>query len=925
MQSVFTIDDNGQGMEEVRAFLRERGYSVTESSPETCAELRFTKFVVDRASVQVILLNRDDLRIIYVNDAACRALGYTRKELTQMALIDIDPWCYERDDPELAEKWKSFHETRHVRFETRYRAKDGRIYPVEIQANFLEFEGNEYRCCFVTDISERKRDEEARWMSRFIVDNASIGIYRGREDGRILYANEHSARMLGYTREELSSMRFSDIVPAITEESWKEYRRQLRAEGFLKFEAVHRRKDGTTLPVEVTVNYLDFGDHPFSCSFAQDITERKKAEEALLESEKKFRLLTETSPNAIIVIRGDRIVYANPAATHVSGFTREQLMHMEFWNFVHGDFRDAARERVLARMRGEPVSSSFEYRLVGSRGEDKWVVAASVPMDYEGAPAILISFADITEVKRAEEALRESEARLKLAMDMAKLVQWEFDGTTGMFCFDNQFYTLYGTSADREGGALMSAETYVRRFVHPEDMADVIAVIQRVLSNRDGASTGGMEHRIIRADGEERYISVRFDVIRDREGRLVRTRGANQDITDRKRAEEERKNLETQLHQARKMDAVGQLAGGISHDFNNILTAILGFSEVMMMRMEQGNPFRHHVRQIQGAAEKAVDLTRGLLAFSRKQVLHKEPFDLHEVVDGLQKILRRLIPEDIDLRVKTSATGMTVIADKGQIEQVLMNLVTNARDAMPTGGLLTIEAGPVVMEEDTCHAHGFGMPGRYARIAVEDVGCGMDEETREKIFEPFFTTKEVGKGTGLGLSIIYGIVKQHNGFITVDSFPGRGTKFCVYLPLVDQEKQKLSALGRPEPAPGGTETILLAEDDDVVRELNRAILADAGYTVIETSDGREALEMFRERGSSVDMLVTDVIMPTMDGKRLYEEITGIRPAMKVLFMSGYSTDILDGRGFSDDGINFLPKPVLPSELLRRLREILDRK
>jgi PAS domain S-box-containing protein len=924
MQSVFTIDDNGQGMEEVRAFLRERGYSVTESSQETCAEQRFTKFVVDRASVQVIVLNRDDLRIICVNDAACRALGYTREELTQMALVDIDPWCYERDDPELAEKWKNFHETRHARFETRHRAKDGRIYPVEIQVNFLEFEGKEYNCCFVTDISERKRDEEARWMSRFIVDNASIGIYRGREDGRILYANEHSARMLGYTREELSSMRFSDIVPAITEESWIEYRRQLRAEGFLKFEAVHRRKDGTTLPVEVTVNYLEFGDHPFSCSFAQDITERKKAEEALRESEKKFRLLTETSPNAIIVIRGDRIVYANPAATHVSGFTREQLLNMEFWNFVQGDFREVARERLLARMRGEPVSNRYEYRIIDSKGEDRCVLATSVPMDYEGTHAILVNFTDITETKRAEESLRESEARLKLAMEMAKLVQWEFDATTGMFRFDDQFYTLYGTSAEREGGTLMSAESYVRRFVHPEDMADVIAVMQLVLSNRYEASTGGMEHCIIRADGAERHISVRFDVIRDREGRIVRTRGANQDITERKRAEEQRMNLEEQLHQAQKMDAIGQLAGGVAHDFNNILTAIMGFAEVTAMRMEQGDPHEHHVRQILSAAERAADLTRSLLVFSRKQVLHVRAIEVCEVVDGVKKMLRRLIPEDIDFRVKSAATGMIVMADKGQIEQVLMNLVTNARDAMPTGGILTIEAGPVVVDDDTCYAHGFGIPGRYARIAVEDTGCGMDEETREKIFEPFFTTKQVGKGTGLGLSIIYGIVKQHNGFITVDSLPGRGTTFCVYLPLVDQEKQELSALGRPEPAPGGTETILLAEDDDVVRELNRAILEDAGYTVIETSDGREALEMFKERGACVDILVTDLIMPTMDGKRLYEEIAGIRPDMKVLFMSGYSTEILDGRGFSDDGINFMPKPVLPSELLKRLREILDR-
>jgi CheY-like chemotaxis protein len=372
------------------------------------------------------------------------------------------------------------------------------------------------------------------------------------------------------------------------------------------------------------------------------------------------------------------------------------------------------------------------------------------------------------------------------------------------------------------------------------------------------------------------------------------------------------------------MEAIGQLAGGIAHDFNNILTAIMGFAEVVALRMEQGNPLERHVRQIQVAAERAADLTRGLLAFSRKQVLHTKAFDVHEIIDGVKKMLRRLIPEDVDFRVKTAAMEMIVMADRGQVEQVIMNLVTNARDAMPAGGVLTLESGPGSIDDGFVKRNGFGIPGRYARIMVRDTGCGMDEETRAKIFEPFFTTKTVGKGTGLGLSITYGIVKQHNGFITVDSWPGRGTTFCVYLPLADREKQDLPETRRPDHAPAGTETVLLAEDDDMVRELNRTILEEAGYIVIETSDGREALDTFKERGSDVDILVTDVIMPNMDGKRLYEEIIKIRPGIKVLFISGYSTDTLDARYALDDGYDFMPKPVMPSELLKRLRDILDR-
>lgn len=922
MKSVFTIDDNGRGSEEIREFLRERGYPFSETSPETCAELRFNQFAIERSIVQIFLLTKDQ-RIIYVNDAACRSLGYTREELKRMSVRDIDPGFFSLNDLELSELWSRFRKTGYGTFETNHRAKDGRVYPVEIHCNFMEFEGKDYSCCFVTDISERRKAEEALRISQFIVDKASIGICRGHEDGRILYANEHIARMLGYTREELCSMTYFDIIPDMGEKRWRDHRLLLRTAGSRKLEAIHRRKDGSTFPVEVNINYIEFGNEPFSCSFTQDITVRKKAEKALKASEGKFRLLIETSPNAIIVICGQRIVYANHAAKQVSGFTGEQLRGKEFWEFVHEDFREGVRKRIEARLLGEPLPSRYEYKIINSSGEEIWVVAASVPMEYEGTAAILVTLADITEAKRTEEALRESEARLKLAMHMARLVHWEFDGASSMFRFDDQFYTLYGTSAEQEGGAFMSAETYVRRFVHPEDMADVIAVIQRVLSNRDGASTGGMEHRIIRADGDERHISVRFDVIRDREGRMLRTRGANQDITEWKRAEEERKNLEAQLHQIQKMEAIGQLAGGIAHDFNNILTAIMGFAEMAAMRMEQGNPSQHHIGQILAAAERAADLTHGLLAFSRKQVLHKRAVNVHEVVEGLRKMLCRLIPEDIDFRVKNVEKGLTVLADKGQIEQVLMNLVTNARDAMPDGGLLTVETGLGVIDGDFVRRHGFGVPGAYAVMCVGDTGCGIDEETREKIFEPFFTTKKVGKGTGLGLSIIYGIVKQHNGFLTVDSSPGQGAVFCVYLPLADDGEREQPDASSAEPVPGGSETVLLVEDDDAVRELTRRILEQAGYAVIETADGREALERFRERPESIDILVTDVVMPNMDGKKLCEEIVNLRPDMKVLFVSGYAADILDARGVPGDGIDFMAKPALPSELLKKLRVILD--
>ena len=922
MKSVFIVDDNGQGMEKARSLLVEQGYSVCDSGPDTGDAMRFTQFAMDRACIQIFWLLENG-RLVYVNEAACRSLGYGHEELTGMSVYDIAPYCTVE---EYAALWRQVRKQGDDRFEAVHQSRDGRAYPVEIQSNFVAFEGREYCCCFVTDISERKLTEEKLLLHEFCVEKAGIGIFQVATDGEISMVNEQACQSLGYSSDELCAMTVFDIDPAITRKKRLDIRAILDVQGCATHETIHRRRDGTTFPVEITSNNIEFHGKSYTYSFAKDISERKLAEQALRENERIFRLLTEISPNAIILIREERIEYANPAAVEISGLSTDELAGTEFWRFIHEEFRDRAREQVLRLQRGEIASSRNEYLAYTGSGEERWFMASSAAMEYGGAPAIITTLVDITETKRTEAALRESEARLKLAMDVAKLVQWEFDATTGMFLFDEQFYTLFGTSTEREGGPQMPVTVYMRKFVHPDDIPTVKAEVERCLTTEEGTTNGQMEHRIVRTDGKERFITVRYWIIRDSEGRVVRAHGVSQDISERQRAEEERKKLETQLHHVRKMEAVGQLAGCIAHDFNNILTAIMGFAEIMLMKMGNKGPFLHHTRQIMEAGERAAELTQGLLAFSRKQVLHVQLLDPGEIVDGVKKMLRRLIPEDIDFRVKSTVNGMTVMADRGQIEQVLMNLVTNARDAMHTGGVLTLESGYGTIDQSFMKTHGFGKPGAYAMLSIADTGVGMDRETQEKIFEPFFTTKKVGKGTGLGLSIIYGIVKQHDGFITVDSTPGQGTTFRIYLPLVNSEREEMIKPGirlLDMPA-GGTETVLLAEDDDMVREMNRAILEEAGYTVIEAVDGQEALDMYRENRFQIDILVTDLIMPNIGGKRLFEEIRIIRPDAKFLFMSGYAEEVLDARGGLDDKFNFMPKPVMPSELLKKLRELLDR-
>jgi signal transduction histidine kinase len=394
------------------------------------------------------------------------------------------------------------------------------------------------------------------------------------------------------------------------------------------------------------------------------------------------------------------------------------------------------------------------------------------------------------------------------------------------------------------------------------------------------------------------------------------------DVTEQIKAKGEREHLQAQLFQAQKMEAVGQLAGGVAHDFNNILTAIIGFSTLMEMKMAADDPQRTSVNQILAAADRAAELTRSLLAFSRKQIINPQPADLNQIVQQTGRFLQRIIGEDIELRMTFNEEHLPVNVDSVQIEQVLMNLATNARDVMPDGGVLFIGTELVEIGENFIRAHGFGTPGEYALITVTDTGSGMDEEVRKRIFEPFFTTKEVGRGTGLGLSIVYGIIKQHNGFINVYSEPGQGTTFTIYLRLHRAESELKPGAVQTVPVEG-TETILVADDDAMLRNIAEEVFRSYGYTVITAEDGQDAVEKFIQNRERIAMVVLDVIMPKMNGKDAYEQIRKLSPGCKVIFMSGYTDDIIHKRGLLDVGLAFVSKPLRPEKLLQKVREVLD--
>jgi len=426
-------------------------------------------------------------------------------------------------------------------------------------------------------------------------------------------------------------------------------------------------------------------------------------------------------------------------------------------------------------------------------------------------------------------------------------------------------------------------------------------------------------------DGKIIPVLYNASVYKDAQGRTAGTFAAVRDITEQKLAEEEKKKLEAQFRQAQKMEAIGTLAGGVAHDFNNILTTIIGNANLALMEVGKDDTLREEIEEIKIAGERAVSLTRQLLAFSRKQVIKPEVLDLNEVINETEKMLKRMIGEDVEFQTVFEHELWKVYADSGQIDQVIMNLAVNARDSMPQGGKLTIETANVDLNENYFREHAIEgeKPGHYVMLVVSDTGSGIDKETREHIFEPFFTTKEMGKGTGLGLSTVYGITKQSNGFIWVYSEPGQGTTFKIYLPRVEEGAEQEEKERTPVDDLNGSETCLIVEDDDTVRDLARQILERYGYSVLEAETGEDALMVSEEHEGPIHLLLTDVVMPKMSGRELAKRLQSLRSEIKVIYMSGYTDDAIVHHGVLASGLNFIGKPFMPEGLARKVREVLD--
>lgn len=687
---------------------------------------------------------------------------------------------------------------RHVHIDLRAKDKAGAWKWVGLNGNVVERDHAGLPIRIAGALQDNSKGKEIEYELRLfqsVIDRASFSCFWMDSNGRFTYVNDRACQSLGYSRDELLNMGVTDIDAPYISKVWRAFWERLLRDRAVTFETVHRRKDRSDFPVEITANYVKFGEHELSCAYVNDLSEQK----------------------------------------------------------------------------------------------------------------------------RAESALRQNEERLRQAIRVSEIGIFDHDHRSGAVYWSRRQREIHGWGRDEP----ISLQAFMN-LVHPDDSESIGAEVRRA---HDPSSDGvwDVDHRIVRRDGSVRWLTARSQTFFEGEGpnrHPFRTVGAVRDVTQEKLAEFEQGKLQAQLIQAQKMESVGRLAGGVAHDFNNMLSVILGRASLVLDAMDPGAPFRADLEDIESAASRSADLTRQLLAFARKQTIAPQVLNMNDIVDGMLSMLLRLIGEDIRLNWVKCPNLWNIKIDPVQVDQILANLLVNARDAIRDAGSITIETHNAEFDAAYCATNPGAVPGQFVLLAVSDDGRGMDEETLRTVFEPFFTTKAQGKGTGLGLATVYGIVKQNEGFVSVYSEPEKGTTFKIYVPRHASTPIAIPDARNDMPPVGGTETILLVEDNLMVLELNETLLKTLGYTVLPASSPADAIRIADEYGGTIHLLLTDIVMPGMNGRDLAKRLTGKLPGLQCLFTSGYTANVIAHRGVLEDGVHFVQKPVAIRTLAAKIREVL---
>lgn len=809
------------------------------------------------------------------------------------------------------------------------RVADGEIPDTVWAAGVLEFEGvaeGLVELARRTQTSQQAlSDSEER--QRLLVDLApeTVAIH---SDGAVVFVNKAGIEMLGaHSAEQVLGKPVIEFVHPDYRPAVLDRIRSMMQTGMPApmLDEKLLRLDGTAIDVELVARPFTHNGKPAVLVVARDITLRKSLYELLKRSEEIHRLVLDNVNEIVYLVEfpsGDpmrgEVVFVSGKVREILGcdpraFTEDPAL----WSsIIHPDDVQSI-EGVTRRMFERKQEVVREYRMRHLRtGEEIWVEDRVTPrLDPRGNVVGIFGVArDMTERRRAEVALRESEERYRELFENANDIVYSHD-MSGRFISVNRAGELI-SGYSRQEVATMNITSIVAPEYHQK-------IKQLVTAGTDNGLPPSYEIEIVRKDGRRvpLEISARFAY---RNGKAVGVHGIARDITERKQSAEALKGAEEQLRQSQKMDAVGRLAGGIAHDFNNLLTAIDGYADMLLSRIGTESPHRRHVEEIRKAADRAAMLTRKLLAFSRRRPVQPVVLDLNTVVADMDAMLRRLIGEDIQLTTSLAPDTWSIKAEAGQIEQVILNLALNARDAMPTGGTLRIGTRNVEIASEDGERRTDGRSGPFVLLSVSDTGTGIDEATRSHLFEPFFTTKAVGKGTGLGLSVVYGIVTQSGGWVEVVSEVARGTELKIYMPRADAPKSTAGDAGRPADAPTGSETILLVEDEELVRSMAAEVLRLRGYTVVEAASAEQALTLARQWTGRLDLVLTDVVMPGMSGPDMAAVLVEERPGLRFVFISGYVPSV-SARPTKQLGESaFVPKPFTPDGLARKVREVLDR-
>jgi PAS domain S-box-containing protein len=906
----------------------DRSVDATSRTPASgSADARY-RLLAEHSRDIVLFVRREDGRILEANRAACTAYGYGAEELQALTIHDLrDPSVRASAEAQMAQA-----DSGSILFETLHRRRDGTSFPVEVSSTGVSIDGARALVSVVRDVTERTLAQQKLRRSeaqlRTVVENLGEGVTVTDLQGNFLHWNRAGLAMHGFSSLEAAPHSYDELRAVVELTSLQgaelsiEERPLARILGGeilrdceLRF---HNRQTGFTRVLSYGGSLArDGGGRPLMAVVTiRDVTTRRQADEALIAERERLAVTLRSIADAVIAADAQAcITELNDMAAALTGWTAREATGRrleEVFRIADQTTRAPARDPVARALReGSIVGLAHGTVLVARDGTERPIAASAAPIrDGRGrVQGVVLVFRDKTEERRTEEAVRRSEQRFRALIEKSTDVITVVDRELRVRFWSPSAIEALGWSAEEVLGRSV-AELGI---VHPDDFPQVARERQRLTVETSGSARVVARFRT-RVGGWRLMEALARNLLDDPavNGFVVNLR----DITEQHR-------LEEQLRQAQKLESVGRLAGGIAHDFNNLLTVIMSCCEALQHDLGAGRPVApEDLDEIQGEGARASELTRQLLAFARRQVIAPVPLDLNRVVSGSERLLRRLLGEDIDLVVHMQAHLWTAFCDPGQMEQVILNLAVNARDAMPRGGRLLIETSNLEVGSSDRAPDAAMPPGQYVRLRVQDTGVGMAPDTQERVFEPFFTTKEVGKGTGLGLATVYGIVKQSAGFVEVESQLGRGTTFEICFPR--SQGAVAEAPGVPQArSRTGSESILLVEDNPAVREVASRALRGAGYSVCDAGSGAEALERVERSAGPLHLLVTDVVMPGMDGRTLAVALKEKHPGLRVLFMSGYAQDTIEHRGVPGPARGFLPKPFTPATLLARVRAVLD--